>query len=272
MPRGGRNVPGLQQRWALKGKLLVKKYKGKLVVQSWPKPYGKARSEAQANTQKAFQRFQRAVKFFPPQQIITAMELTKSTGMYPRDLMMAASLGTNVMLGYDEPGALPVIGDGLEKFTATGGETTIDWTNIPPGYSALELIINGRALGGGSFDSLLVTFNGDTAAHYDSTVWFNPSGVGQVLAGNTATICALNGNSCPANYPTAARCLLPAYNSPFYKQGIATYTRIQAVLAGNWFTEQQTLWWRSTATIARLTLTLPTGFVKGSTVTLYGLF
>lgn len=272
MPRGGRNVPGLQQRFALKGKLLVKKYRGQLVVQKWPKPYGKARSQKQLDTQTAFKRFQRAVKFFPPQQIITAMELTKGTGMYPRDLMMAASLGTNVMIGYDELGATPMIGDGLEKFVAAGGETTIEFQNIPPGYSSLSLLISARSLKAATTETLRITCNGDAGAKY--TYWTqNFFGYTDLYNQPSAEIGDINAASSPANFPSQIEVSLANYaSSTFYKSYLSRGDVIVASSGASQFMNFRGGWYADKTPISRITITAPTGFAAGSAATLYGLF
>jgi len=272
MPRGGRNIPSLQQRFALKGKLLVKKYKGQLVVQSWPKPYGKARSPAQAATQEAFKRFQRAVKYFPPQQIITAMELTAGTGMYPRDLMMAASLGTNVMIGYSDYGAHPMIGDGLQKFVATGGETEIDFQNIPLGYSSLLISLFGRTNRNAGADTVTMRFNGDAANDYDWLTWWD-AGNGTARGQTSAITLDFLGATAPAGYCGSGTIMIPNYATPaFYKAYIAQGVRMDALTTGNPILFNLSGYWRKADQVSRVTLTTVGGMIAGSSATLYGLY
>lgn len=272
MPRGGRNVPSLQQRFALKGKMLVKYYKGKLVVQSWPKPYGKPRSEAQANTIEAFKRIQRALKFLPPQQTITAMELTAKTGMYPRDLLMQAMTGTNIMLGYDELGATPMIGDGLAKFVATGTENTITFDQIPPGYSALLMIGLLRTTLTGQGEALLHRFNNDTGANYEA--YINDAGTPGNSFGLTGTFgLAAASAGCVASSASSTRALIPGYaSSAFIKGVIGEYNMLRA-LTGSGMTYGHTAgFWRNVDAINQIDILTAGTYLQGSTVTLYGLF
>jgi len=272
MARGGRNVPGLQERFALKGKLLPYYHRGQLVVNNWPKPFGPARSPAQQDTQTAFKRFQRAVKFFQPQQIITAMETTANTGMYPRDILMAAALGTNVMLAYDEPGAQPMIGDGIEKFTADGTTGTHTFSNIPQGYSSLMLDVLARSSFNGNQDTITVQFNGDTGAHYDQTAW-NRNGTFSAINQTFGLACDVTSATSPALYPGGGRILIPGYaNTAFYKYLEASGADVHTHAANQmWMNFAQT-WWQSQAAINSISLHVNGLFIAGSTVTLYGLF
>lgn len=272
MPRGGRNVPGLQERWALKGKLLPLIRRGQLHVQAWPKPFGPARSQAQKDTQVAFARFQRAAKFFPPDLTIQAMTVTQGTGMYPRDLLLAAALGTNVMLGYDQLGAQPMLGDGLQKFVAVGGESSVDFPAIPPGYSALRLFGMGRSTAATTFMNATLQYNGGGGGNYDWALWWSP---GPTSAFNApgATCGHFTGASCPAGYPSLFDLFIPNYSSTsFFKVGQQRGAHMTALSNTNLLNEFWMHYWRSMAAVSRITLTFDGPLAAGSTFTLQGLF
>lgn len=268
----GRDVPTLTERWHLKNKVLVKKWKGQVVVQSWPKPYGPARSQKQQDTQTAFKRVQRALKTIPPQFTIAAMAKTKGTGMYPRDILMQGMTGTNILLAYEAGWPQPMMGDGLFKFTANGGETTCDFTGIPQGYSALQMEILARTLSGGSNEFLTFTINGDSAAHYDRCEWWN-SGSAFDFAVTSGKLADINGNGASANYASAVAVHFPGYtNTAFYKSVLSSSESFRGGTSTTVFPIILRNWWRSTAAVNRITITAASGFKAGSQITLYGLF
>lgn len=219
-----------------------------------------------------FTRFQRAVKFFPPQMTIAAMEKTAGTGMYPRDLLMAASLGTNVLLAYEAGWPQPMMGDGLYTFTAAGGETSIDFTAIPAGYSALLVQYGGRTTKAATTDSLAITLNNDTASNYDSEAW-NRFGQADAYGVAPPSVGVFSGNTAPANYASVGHIIIPRYSgTTFYKliQGRGDVEEFHS--AGGLYTTHYTVAWRSAAAINRVTLKTTSAMVAGSRATIYGLF
>jgi hypothetical protein len=272
MARGGRNIPGLKQRFALKGKMLVKLWKGKPVVQAWPKAYGPPRSQAAADVITAFKRGQRAMKFMLPRFTIAAMDLTAKTGMYPRDILYQAMVGTNIQLAIDEPGAHTMIGDGLQKFTALGTEAFIDFQNIPLGYSGLLLQILGRDNVSATNTQWSLTLNGDTGPRYDFNRE-NRFGSTQGVSVNSIALPSITAATAPANYPGAMQILIPGYASQaFYKSLIARGSIAAVHNATNLFEDRVDGWWQSLAQVSTLRITAATSFHVGTEITLYGLF
>jgi hypothetical protein len=272
MARGQRNIPGLQQRFALKGKLLVTKWKGQTRVSKWPKPYGPPRSQAQADTIAAFKKIQRALKFLPASQTITAMNVTAKTGMYPRDLLMQGMTGTNILLAYDNKGTHAMIGDGIDQQIISSGITNFDFSNIPGGYSALWLTIIGRTLASGNAENPVLQFNADGGPHYDYNRE-NRFGSGQGVSVTGIILPTMNGSTAPAGYPSVMEILIPGYASSSFFKSILARGNWSGVHAGADFSEDRVdAWWQNTNPIARLFTVTSAGWAQGSTCTLYGLF
>lgn len=77
-------------RPALKGKLVVDTFRGQVRVRAWPRKRGPAKDGALKRQQDWFRDVTQLIKYAPASQIIDAMEATKGTGLYPRDLLMRA--------------------------------------------------------------------------------------------------------------------------------------------------------------------------------------
>ena len=85
--------PWRLRRPALANALVVYSRQGKLVARSWPRPRGKARSPAQQETQDWFRDINKILRLAAPSQQRMAIEATKGTGLYPRDLLMKSAAG-----------------------------------------------------------------------------------------------------------------------------------------------------------------------------------
>jgi hypothetical protein len=270
--RGGRNIPTLQQAWSLKGKLMVKMHRGQLIVQKWPGKYGPPRSQAQADTITAFKQIQRGMKSQLPQEWVTAIERTKLTGMYPRDYLFSCMSGNMHLVENFLTGAISAAVDRLQAFLAVGGETTVIFAGIPPGYQALRLEILGRSLKAATEETLSLSVNADTAAHYDATLWDR---FGYVTApGTTVANCGeLPAATAPANYPGQILLQFPQYsNTGFFKLIAGQSNYYNSTTATDMRAELWIAYWRSLAAITQLQVNIPSGLVKGSALTLHGFY
>lgn len=155
---------------------------------------------------------------------------------------------------------------------------TIDFAGIPPTSSHLRLIIVARSDAAAAEDFINLTFNGDTAAHYDyeqvnisaATVGGNPTNAAAKIG-----VLSVAGATAEANAPGTVIVDIPHYTATtFFKtvQAVAGFsdsvntTQRELLLNGLW---------RSTAAIVRVTLNLnsagPGNFVIGSVAYLYGI-
>lgn len=272
MPRGGRNIPGLKEAWSLKGKLFVKLYKGKVVVQSWPKPYGPPRSQAQADTIKAFKQMQRAMKFQQPRELVTAIETTKGTGMYPRDYIFSAMSGNMHLVESYLTGAISAAMDRLQQFTATGAESFCTFAGIPPGYQALLIIINARSLHSGTVDDINAQLNNDAGNTYDF-IRENRSGATSSIAGARMLFGEIPAATAPANYPSQSITWMPGYASNnLFKAAYTSSSLITALTTAGLMTQSISSWWRNTAPVTTITIAIGAAFAPQSTITLHGLY
>jgi len=77
-------------RIAHANRLVLRVSRGKLVAQAWPKKRGNQQTDFQRQTVKNFVDAQFLAKHGDPGQWLVAMEATKKTGLYPRDLLTRA--------------------------------------------------------------------------------------------------------------------------------------------------------------------------------------
>lgn len=269
MPRG-RDIPSLQQAWHLKGKLMVKLHRGAVVVQTWPKPYGPPRSQAQADTITAFKQMQRAMKFAMPQEWVSAIEDTKQSGMYPRDYLFSAMSGNMMLVESYLSGAISAAIDRLQSFTANGGETTLTFNGIPPGYRSIELVGQTRLGVAATFSDITMTLNTDISNSYDGSFW-NADGTFTSIAAQFVNVAEITANTAPANYASSWGALFPNYAGAIFYKSIAAWSkRFESAASVGMRQTFINGWWRKTAPITRIDLAFPGGAVKGSTVDLYG--
>lgn len=164
----------------------------------------------------------------------------------------------------------------ISSITAAGGETSVDFTNIPAIYRHLRLTIMGRCNAVASNENLKIRLNGDTtAANYTTQqIQGQNSGVSANSfvgsANYSATIGALTAASSAANVAGYIESFFPFYSgTTFYKcfQGITSDMDfpMTKVMGGMW---------KSTAAINRITVSFEEGmpaFVAGSSFCLYGM-
>lgn len=90
---------------AFHGKYIVYADQGQLRVRSWPRKRGPSKSAAVRLQNAWFKDANRLAKHCAASQQIAAIEMTKGTGLYPRDLLLK-SMGQGIIV--------PITADGLE--------------------------------------------------------------------------------------------------------------------------------------------------------------
>lgn len=113
---------------SLRGALMVDTVHGKVRVRKWPKPRGKSKNPKVLMQNKWFAETTKMLKYAAPEQVISAMVASKGTGLYPRDVLMAAAAGNlyevqdpdGHITGYRRKFIVPVIFQGLIAYAGQG--------------------------------------------------------------------------------------------------------------------------------------------------------
>lgn len=83
---------------SLEGGVVVDAPHGKIRIRKWPRKRGTPKSAAVRAQNDWFREAARIMKLAPPTQHVTAIEVTRKTGMYPRDLLMRSISGGSLDL------------------------------------------------------------------------------------------------------------------------------------------------------------------------------
>ena len=177
-------------------------------------------------------------------------------------------------------------GDG--SFAAVGGMTlissqvmgsdtaTITFSSIAGTFTHLILIIQARSTTAATFANILLQFNADAGANYDYQSVLGSAAVASAAEGLAQTTLLLG--SCAAASVAAGvadglRADIHNYAGAIFQKTVAvTGTVKQGTASGNLQVYSRAGWWRNTAAITQIVLSLSAGsFKTGSVATLYGL-
>lgn len=158
---------------------------------------------------------------------------------------------------------------------ATGSASSLIFSAIPAGYSALKIIFSGTESNPTLVDSMLAQLNGDTSGHYDTTFFYNIGAAPTVGGPLTNTAFIDIGPVLPpltsTNRQATVECLFPNYS------GTAAFKNGSCVATG-WDTtvmvvETVAFDWQSTAPIASIKIYGNAGvnIVAGSKLAIYGI-
>lgn len=126
-------------------------------------------------------------------------------------------------------------------------------------------------------EDMLIRFNGDTGANYDTTLLYNSSGVTaaafEAIGGSAGTIATV-----PAATAAAGRCVGGTMRISYYSS-TSFSKNVRCDMSGAYSTVSSTIpmrifgvTWRTVNAVTSLTVSLTSGnFVSGSKFTLYGL-
>lgn len=85
--------PWRLRRPALLRGVMVDTFRGQMRVRAWPRKRGRAKSAAVREQNEWFKQANKLTRLAPPSQQRTAIEATKLSGLYPRDLLMRSISG-----------------------------------------------------------------------------------------------------------------------------------------------------------------------------------
>jgi hypothetical protein len=160
--------------------------------------------------------------------------------------------------------------------TLGGAAASFDITPISGAFNHLLLLIQGRGDTAATSTTVLLKFNNDGGANYDTelvTAAGAAVATGEIVAGTSAQIADITANTGPAGVFGAFALWIPNYaGATAQKNVFSTGGHKTTSLTGGIFNRNYSCFWRSAAAINRITLTPGAGnFVAGSRVTLYGL-
>jgi len=160
----------------------------------------------------------------------------------------------------------------LDQTAAPGGQASFDITDIPNGYSKIEILLQGKSeYTTASAEYLYIAFNGDTtAANYRySIVYFNGSTSGGDADGRAAGYLA---TSNVATLPSSECCISIAnpagtsyYKTATWQSFVRRTSTLASIVAGG-------IQWENTGVIDRITLTPQSGsdFAEGTRCVVVG--
>lgn len=137
---GGERLP------SLRGVVIIDTFRGRPRVRKWPRKRGPPKSLKHKNTIAWFVWANRMAKASPARTQIAAMNRSRRTGFYPRDLMVAALRGTLVRVSlsdgrrYTPLSNARTVSDNLDLVGAQPGDTlrrdSDRWIAVPAGQGA----------------------------------------------------------------------------------------------------------------------------------------
>jgi len=87
---GNRSFTGKQRYPAFQGRLIYDTWRGQQRVRSWPRKRGPSGTPQQIQQRQWFKAANALAKKVAPSQMATAIEATRNTGLYPRDIIVRA--------------------------------------------------------------------------------------------------------------------------------------------------------------------------------------
>lgn len=156
----------------------------------------------------------------------------------------------------------------IAETTLGASAANVDFTSIPTTFSHLLLTWQARSDAAVTASTLLVRFNGDSAANY---AWEKLDAIAAAASAASFTaqtsiqIDALVGASAPASQSGFGHAWIPNY------LGVTFFKQISLIGGQSTYAQLHTGLWSSTAAINRVTILPTTGnFVAGTRFSLYG--
>ena len=161
---------------------------------------------------------------------------------------------------------MPATYEPIATTTVSSSGSSVTFSSIPQTYTDLFVVSSAQRNSPGSGgDALKTQLNGDTGSNYSWTgISYNIAGTGSGRSTNQ-TICIL-GAAEDGIYATSICHILNYSNTNTFKTLI---TRVSST--GTQGVSETVNLWRSTSAISSIFIDCSTGFVAGSTFTLYGI-
>jgi hypothetical protein len=184
-----------------------------------------------------------------------------TTTFYRSDFTQAAPAGTGAMTLIEEQNPSST---GVVTFSSLGA------------YTHLKILYSARGTEVATATSINLTFNSDTGSNYDAqrSVFSTTTSLADQVAQASAIIANISAANAPASYATGGEITVHNYRgTTFFKQAFCAQAgALVAQSTTNINTRLFSAWWRSTAAITSITLTLASGnYVAGSKFSLYGM-
>jgi hypothetical protein len=164
----------------------------------------------------------------------------------------------------------------IAESVLTGTAASVTFSSIPASFRTLEIRIQARSDTAATATPLVMRFNADSGANYDSQSIFGQTtstGATESVAATGMSLLEIAAASATANHAGALTLFIPNYNgTTFIKTADGTSTSSVGTGAGTLITRKISGRWRSTAAITSITVLPAAGnFVAGSSFVLYGL-
>lgn len=165
----------------------------------------------------------------------------------------------------------------IAQVVAASGATTISFSSIPGTFTNLVLQLLARSTTAVQSDFIVIQFNSDTGANYNSLAGYTvngSTGQSQSLATASPTIAIATGASAPTGEAAGYTINIPGYSQTTFNKNAHAEGGYRDATSGN-RPVMFYMWagWVNTAAITSITLKLNTSgnaFVAGSVFTLYG--
>jgi hypothetical protein len=162
----------------------------------------------------------------------------------------------------------------IAQIVTSGSQATVDFTSIGSGYTDLRVTWQARSNYVGAFEGMRLKMNNDgtsgnyTVGQYNNAMTTTLSAGTDAISSSGAGVGGVGGTTSPSNFGSFGEVVIPNYAGTTFYKGISTLLRFDSASSG--YNQTETWFWKSTAAITRLTFSVPTSFVNGSTFTLYG--
>lgn len=165
--------------------------------------------------------------------------------------------------------------EGLISRQTPSGTGTVTFSSIPGTFRDLKIVIDGASSAAAVSEAVNIEFNGDSGSNYDIQ-FIQGTGSSATSGGTVATtppeVCQVTGASV-SNVSSGGIAYIPNYAQTTFQKWCLSKAILKTGTAStsNFFIQDFNIWWRNTAAITSITLTLASGnWVAGSTVSLYG--
>lgn len=164
----------------------------------------------------------------------------------------------------------------IKEVVTSSSQTTVSFAPIPQYYRDLVLVVRGRGTASAANVNVLLQFNGDTGSNYDKTDTEAHAGtgvtLGEALASTSIVLGYMAAGTAPSNVADKIDARIADYRGTTFQKALTAQSTLKVnTTAGNVYVIATSAWWRSTAAISSILISLSSGgFVDNSVASLYG--